>query len=340
MTMPPKLDVKQIATGTNFTIVLMTNGTIYSCGLNDYGQLGIGTTTNQNTLQPMTMPLGRTATYIAAGDTHTVAVMDNGTLYYCGPTRFDIPLDGTNSDYINKLTAIKMNNLTASEVSSGSEHIIVLMRDGSLHGLGLISRGQLGNGTENTISSFNNNPPYTVSKMTMPSGTPLTVKKIVSNSKNTIVLMTNGTIYGCGWNTNGELGIGNTTEQKVLRPMTMPTGTTATDVAMGNGVTVVLMNNGTLYYCGNHGSGFGQKTKLTQIMNNIPWDVKVTQISHYMIYGKSDYYNYKICYYTNYNTQPQALSEVSVNNAKLSNDHIDMPIISSSYFHTVVLIRR
>ena len=321
MTMPTNdANVTQIATGTNFTIVLMTNGSIYSCG-----RMNPDVTTMQTTLQAMRMPPGRTAKYIAAGHTHMVALMDNGTLYYCGPTMFSIPLVGNPSGhYINTLTAIQMNNFTASAVSCGSEHIIVLMNDGSLYGLGRNSTGQLGNDSDYTNNTFNNE-----SKMIMPSGT--TVKKIVSNYKCTIVLMTNGTIYGCGLNDNGQLGIGNTSTKKTLQPMNMNT-LKAKDVVGDNKTTVVLMDNNKIYYCGSD----SKRTQLTEITIDNSLSNKTVTLSSYMIYYNS-VSNEHLYYYTNY-TSTSAIKKIENFNFK----PIDIPLISSSSdnSHTVVLIRQ
>ncbi len=50
------------------------------------------------------------------------------------------------------------------------------------------------------------------------------MSKIISRSNHTMFLLNDGTVKGCGSNGNGQLGIGNTTQQNsiVNIPITLP----------------------------------------------------------------------------------------------------------------------
>ena len=63
----------------NHTCAILDNGSLVCWGKNDVGQLGDGTTTNRNT--PVEVDLGdeRTATAVGGGNSHTCAILDNGT---------------------------------------------------------------------------------------------------------------------------------------------------------------------------------------------------------------------------------------------------------------------
>jgi hypothetical protein len=73
-----------ISCGYNCTIVLMNDGTIYGCGYNYYGQFGNNTTTNSLTLTSMTPVPGKTPSAISCGDSFTIVLMKDGTVYGCG----------------------------------------------------------------------------------------------------------------------------------------------------------------------------------------------------------------------------------------------------------------
>ena len=46
-------DVQDISAGDEHSLILKTDGTLWACGNNEYGQLGDGTTTTRDTLVPV-----------------------------------------------------------------------------------------------------------------------------------------------------------------------------------------------------------------------------------------------------------------------------------------------
>ena len=148
---------------------------------------------------------------------------------------------------------------TVKAISCGSYHTIVLMDDGSVYGTGSNSFGELGNG-------------FTIQKTTLTAMTPIsgkTVKAIACGGFHTIVLMTDGSVYGTGNNSNGQLGNETNDNKTTLTAMTPISGKTVTAISCGNYHTIVLMTDGTVYGTGNNsngqlGNGFTtQQTKLT-----------------------------------------------------------------------------
>jgi hypothetical protein len=80
MIMPSGKTASTVSCGGNHTVVRMTDGTVYGCGYNSYGQLGDGTTTYRSTLVPMIMSSGKTASTVSCGYDHTVVRMTDGTV--------------------------------------------------------------------------------------------------------------------------------------------------------------------------------------------------------------------------------------------------------------------
>tara|TARA_B100000609_G_scaffold40847_1_gene31197 strand:+ start:3017 stop:4123 length:1107 start_codon:yes stop_codon:yes gene_type:complete len=74
------LSVKQITQGSIHVCVLLNNNKVKCWGHNSSGQLGYGDTSQR--LSPpsafVDLGAGRTATYIAAGESHTCVILDNG----------------------------------------------------------------------------------------------------------------------------------------------------------------------------------------------------------------------------------------------------------------------
>ncbi len=85
----PGRTVKSIAVGSLHVCAILDDGTVECWGSNAYGQLGIGSTENEgdNPSEVGKYPvvqLGHKALQLAAGDSHTCALLDNGTVMCWG----------------------------------------------------------------------------------------------------------------------------------------------------------------------------------------------------------------------------------------------------------------
>ena len=238
----------KIACGNSHTIVLLDDGTVYGCGINDWGQLGNGNTDSQTSLVPMILtekiPPGKKVVNIACGDQYTIVLLEDGTVYGCG--RNDNGQLGNNSQ-TESLTLVPMiltkkipPGKKVVNIACGDQHTIVLLDDGTVYGCGTNNIGQLGIGNRNT-------PKKTLVPME------LSGKKVVNIACGydyTIVLLDDKTVYGCGYNEDGQLGNGNTiTPQPTLVPMTL-SEKKVINIACGRLHTIVFLDNKTIYGCG------------------------------------------------------------------------------------------
>ena len=193
-----------ISCGSAYTMVLMTDGTIYGTGSNSFGQLGINNSTSVNILTLMINSTGKTPKIISSGSSHFVLLMTDGTLYGTGSNgNGELGLGNTVSSKTTLTSIPNTTNKVPVNISSGSSHTIVLMSDGTVYGTGLNTSGQLG--LTNVVS-----PVTSLTPMTLPTGKTATSIS-GSGHNNTILLMTDGTVYGTGYNATGHLGINNTT---------------------------------------------------------------------------------------------------------------------------------
>jgi alpha-tubulin suppressor-like RCC1 family protein len=245
MIIPAGKTPKSVNCGYYHTIVIMTNDTIWGCGRNVDGQLGINSTMQQNTLVQMINTTGKTPESVSCGILHTIVKMTDGTIYGCGNNgNGQLGINST----LQQNTLVQMINNTGKipeSVSGGGYHTIVKMTDGTIWSCGLNSNGQLG-----INSTLQKN---TLTQMIIPAGK--TPESVNCGRNNTIVKMTDGTIYGCGNNDIGQLGINSTLQKNTLTQMIIPGGNTPESVSGGGYHTIVKMTNGTIYGCGYNGIG-------------------------------------------------------------------------------------
>ncbi len=80
-------EVDQVSAGYNHSMILKENGSLWAVGKNDHGQLGDGSTTNKKTPVQVMIAEDRPMTEVAqvsAGDTHTIIVKRDGSLWAVG----------------------------------------------------------------------------------------------------------------------------------------------------------------------------------------------------------------------------------------------------------------
>lgn len=159
----------------------------------------------------------------------------------------------------NKLTPTKVvlpAGRTVQRITTDQYATLFLMDNGTVWGYGFNTSGQLGNGDTRKF-----NPAIT--QMILPPGrTAVDVYTAKSGSDNqteyanTYVILDNGTVWGTGANTFGQLG--NTTAPSYVSTpvqMELPAGAIAQTVQTGFGTTVVLTDEGKIYTVGNNANG-------------------------------------------------------------------------------------
>ena len=142
--------IAAIAAGDSHTVALKNDGTVWAWGYNGSGQLGDGSNTDSSTpvqvkdpFDPGLFLAGVTA--IAARGDHTVALMDDVTVWAWGANWSGQLGDGTNSDSSIPVQALSLTGVTA--IAAGYAHTVALENDGSVWAWGANSGGRLGDGT-------------------------------------------------------------------------------------------------------------------------------------------------------------------------------------------------
>lgn len=192
------------------------------------------TTSPAQAYTPTVKPTSRT---IAAGESHTLVVGGDGKVYGSGSNAAGQLTGAGPRTTLTALTGLP-SGVRATAVSAGVDFSIVLGSNGKVYGTGLNDRGQLtGAGSRSTLTPLTG----------LPAG--VGAKAVAAGSYFTLVLGSNGKVYGTGEGNGGELtGVADRT---TLTPLTGGP-TTATSIAAGQAHTVVLGSDGKVYGTGNN----------------------------------------------------------------------------------------
>ncbi len=189
--------VSAIAAGREHTCALPTGGGVKCWGRNSNGQLGNGKFGYRTTPRDVS-DLASGVSAIVAGWSHTCAVTAGGGVKCWGRNSSGQLGNGT---YTNSNTPVDVSGLSSvSAIAVGGFHTCAVTMSGGAKCWGRNSSGQLGNGT--TTSS---NTPVDVSGLS--SG----VSAIAAGWYHTCALTTGGGAKCWGYNSNGQLGNGTTT---------------------------------------------------------------------------------------------------------------------------------
>ena len=114
----PGDNVASAVTGGEHACALTVDGRVFCWGMNEYGQIGNGTATASDVLQPVEITsLGNQVERVSAGFEHTCALMKDRTLYCWGHNVYGEIGDGTSQE-ANIADAIKPTPLLISSLGT------------------------------------------------------------------------------------------------------------------------------------------------------------------------------------------------------------------------------
>lgn len=136
-------DVIAVAAGGQFSAVLKNDGTVWTWGSNQYGELGDGT--NIDSYIPVQVVALTGIKAISGGWHHLLALKDDGSVWASGQNRYGTLGDGTDIDRNVPVQAVGLTGVTA--IATGYYSPIALKNDGTVWGWGRNQDGQVGDGT-------------------------------------------------------------------------------------------------------------------------------------------------------------------------------------------------
>lgn len=155
----PLPEVKAIGCGSyHLLVALAANGYLYATGLNNYGQLGVGSTENHDALQLVESLSTQNVAAVEGGTHHSVVLTSDGAVYTFG--RADSGQLGTQDecqtgDFKDQPQKVafgrpeeKEKNVVVRAIAAGSNHALVLTEKNALYAWGYGDMLALGNGVE------------------------------------------------------------------------------------------------------------------------------------------------------------------------------------------------
>ncbi|XP_034538361.1 probable E3 ubiquitin-protein ligase HERC4 [Notolabrus celidotus] len=265
--------VRDVGSGHRHTVFLLEDGTVYTCGCNDLGQLG-----HDKSRKKPEQVVALDAQIIAAvacGQSHTLAVNDKGQVFSWG-LGSDGQLGLHNFDECVRVPRnIKtLSDVQVAQVACGYWHSLALSRGGHVFSWGQNRFGQLGLGMNGqSICS-----PQIIQSL---QGVPFA--QITAGGAHSFALTLSGAVFGWGRNKFGQLGLNDRNDRCFPSLLKSLRSQRVIFISCGEDHTAVLTKEGGVFTFG--AGGYGQlghnstnheinPRKVFELMGNV-----VTQIS-------------------------------------------------------------
>jgi alpha-tubulin suppressor-like RCC1 family protein len=197
-----------ISAGGWHTCAITSAGAVYCWGYHDFGALGNDTTTSSLTNGPQLVDHGSSSgTFVSvdAGDLYTCALTSAGAAYCWGANGAGRLGDGSTSD--RDVPAAVTGGYVWAMIDAGDDHTCGVTTTGRGSCWGENEDGELGDGS--TINSSSDGPQPIMSgeqfAVVIPNG--------FEEGNHSCGLTTDGTLYCWGTNGDGQLGIGDNSNQ-------------------------------------------------------------------------------------------------------------------------------
>jgi alpha-tubulin suppressor-like RCC1 family protein len=248
-------NVTQVSAGTAFSHALLNNGSVYSWGENNFGQLGISSTIFQ-TSSPVMISRGLpNVIQIVSGCAHSLALLANGSIFSWGANNVGQLGVGTTIPQTNSPVMVTGGLSNVIQIASGCGHSLALLANGSIFVWGQNQYGQLGIGTV-----FQTNSPVMVT------GGLSNVIQISGGAYHSLALLENGNVYSWGWNRYGQLGDG--TNSNRTSPVLISGISDVIQLGGGAYHSLALLENGRIYSWG--GNEYGELGDGASNNSNLP----------------------------------------------------------------------
>jgi len=223
-----------VASGTvgEYHQVLISNGSLWSWGINNTGQLGLGDVSPRQS--PTQIGVDSDWADVVAGTHHNLAIKEDGRVFVWGSNEYGA-LGANLGNQVNTPTEISLPEAIES-ITAGDHHSFLVATSGNIYACGRNQQGQLG------LGNLVNTPVFSLV------GLPEAVVKASAGSDYSIALGSSGTVYVWGSNGYGQLGLPGETQAQA--PMALPSNQVWTDISAGGFQAMAIDKNNDLYHWG------------------------------------------------------------------------------------------
>ncbi|GAB0092566.1 probable E3 ubiquitin-protein ligase HERC4 [Sergentomyia squamirostris] len=237
-------ELEQAACGASHTLLLTRQGKVYSCGSNDYGQLGhelsrkrpqhIESLKNYNIIQ------------VSSGYGHSMALNEWGQVFTWGSDSQGQLGHETGGIQAAPRIVRSLSTKHVVQIACGHNHCLALTNSGEIYVWGDNEFGQLGIGP----SAKTVNKPALLEALT---GIPIAF--ICCGSFHSFALSTSGAVFTWGKNNFGQLGLNDDTHHSFPQQIRALRSLGVRHIACGDDFSVFLTADGRVFTCGLGTSG-------------------------------------------------------------------------------------
>lgn len=273
-----KLGVISVTAGANHTCALFTTGQVKCWGANASGQLGLGDTVNRGDVPDQlgaNLPFvdlgdGVRVTALAAGDSHTCARLDDGSVKCWGANESgqlgqgDTTNRGSGPGEMGAaLAPVDLGTgLKATAIAAGASHTCARLDDGSVKCWGANANGQLGQGDIANRGAVPGELGDALAPVSL--GTATNSSAVAAAGNHTCALLVPGNVVKCwGANASGQLGQGDTADRgaapaelgDALPPLNLGDKVKVKALALGASSSCARLENGSVKCWGDNANG-------------------------------------------------------------------------------------
>uniref|UniRef100_A0A2K5MP32 Probable E3 ubiquitin-protein ligase HERC4 n=2 Tax=Cercopithecinae TaxID=9528 RepID=A0A2K5MP32_CERAT len=238
--------VRDVGCGLRHTVFVLDDGTVYTCGCNDLGQLG-----HEKSRKKPEQVVALDAQNIVAvscGEAHTLALNDKGQVYAWGlDSDGQLGLLGSEECIRVPRNIKSLSDIQIIQVACGYYHSLALSKASEVFCWGQNKYGQLGLGTD---CKKQTSPQLIKSLLGIP------FMQVAAGGAHSFVLTLSGAIFGWGRNKFGQLGLNDENDRYVPNLLKSLRSQKIVYICCGEDHTAALTKEGGVFTFG--AGGYGQ----------------------------------------------------------------------------------